>query len=115
MKNIEKIAFFLVAGWILQLVSRPVWFLFVIKHCQEDPSVGSTFLGYVSLAGSSLIAIGCGIWLFKEAQKEKQGKWMWCLLGLLFQLQAIVIFYLYIILQELRLRRTANQAFDTTS
>jgi hypothetical protein len=114
MKNIEKLAVFLIVAWVLQAVSTPAVIISMRNIAlSEHLDVISRSLGFLSGVGHFLIALVCGVWLFLQGEKERQSKWVWCLFGLLFQLQAIAIFYLYVILQDMRGNKIANQASQT--
>jgi hypothetical protein len=115
MKKIEKLAIVLVVVWILQAVSTPGMFMLMARQQSGDISTFAQVLQYAAGLGSWLIAAVCGAWLFVEAQREKQTKWVWCLFGLLFKVQAIAIFYLYLIFQNMKSTGVANQALHATS
>ena len=110
MKNIEKLAVALVLGFIVQAASMPALFVWMTKHYQgEHISLAAEVLGYLSGVGHWIVRIVCGVWLFTEARREKQSKWIWCLFGLFVQVQAVAIFFLYTILHEMRSKGTAKK------
>jgi hypothetical protein len=113
MKRIEKLAMVLIVAWIVQAVSGPAILTWIMKQAQgAETSPVLDVLGYVSGVCRWIVAIVCGVWLFAEADREKQSKWVWCLLGLLFHLQAVAIFVLYTILQEMRSKGRANHTSE---
>lgn len=114
MKKIEKLAIVLVVAWVFRAVSTPGMLMWMARQQIGHISSFAQVLQYAAGLGYWLIAAVCGAWLFVEAQRENQTKWVWCLFGLLFQVQAIAIFYLYLIFQNMKSTGIANQEPEAT-
>ena len=73
-----------------------------------------TMASYVDAVRRVLVGIVCGAWLFVEAQRERETAWVWCLVGLVGSAIGIVLFYAYMIWQNTRVDKMANQAPEPT-
>jgi hypothetical protein len=69
-------------------------------------------LGFGSALAASLISLVCAGWLYLEAERQNHSKWVWCLLGLLFKLPAVAVFYGFAILETLKKDRNANNGTE---
>jgi hypothetical protein len=56
----------------------------------------------ISFLMASALNLGVGAWLYLEAVKEKQNRWIWATFGLFFGIMGLTIFYLVQIFTELR-------------
>ena len=113
MKRFEKLAIAVVILWVIGWAlssATPYWISQVLTADEPGEKIKS-FL--VILLGSAnlfklLTSIVCGIFLYFEAKEEKKNKWVWCALGLVFKMNGILLFLAYLILGELRKRKTES-------
>ena len=105
MKRIEKLAIALVIAWIIQAITLPAIFTVLPKQIISNPNISTYLLSYGAMLLRSAVALLCGVWLFYEAKEEQQNKWIWCFFGLVFQLNAVMIFYAYVIVHLLKAKR----------
>ena len=109
MKHIEKISLVLVVLWAISYLCLPFLFIYTSDVAFQllqgnDGETLSTWKyigGYLAWIGRSLFSFGCAFWLFQEAKKQNQTKWVWALFGLAFKIQGIIIFYCYTILRKM--------------
>jgi hypothetical protein len=118
MKRIEKVAIVLIVVGTLQ--GPAMWCLLHYTQVLMQPdgknlSFLQEILGCGSAVAASLISLVCAGWLYLEAERQNHSKWVWCLLGLLFKLPAVAVFYSFAILETLKKDRNANHASDATS
>jgi drug/metabolite transporter (DMT)-like permease len=116
MKRTEKIAIVLIIGAALQGPASLLLLQYYIPSLLEEGRLSffQQSLGFAATAARSLVAIACALWLFFEAKRQKQSRWIWCLLGLLFQLPAVAVFYGFAILERLNTPSDANNSIHTT-
>lgn len=57
---------------------------------------------WINSIGFILANLFCGIWIFFETKEEKLTRWVWLLFGLTFGLEAVIMFYLYMLFVEIR-------------
>lgn len=112
MKRIEKLAIVLIVAGLLQ--GPALWCLLhyspaLLQSGGKGLSLLQEIMGFASAIATSLVSVGCAIWLYLEADRSAYSKWVWCLLGLLFRLPAVAIFYGVAILYTLRTNTDANQ------
>jgi len=108
MKRIEKYALLLIAGLAITRIMTPLFMSSLVTFLDRDTNdqtIMSSILMYVSIAGMAAISIAAGVWLYHEAKKYNYLPWVWCLFGLLFKLEGVVLFYIYAIFQETMLDR----------
>ena len=103
MKRIEKVIAILALLYIVQSVNVPslMWML-AGADTKESLAHAAHIAGFVSAAMKGLIGIVCAIWLFMEAKREKLTPWVWCIFGCACRVEALVIFYLYIMYSQCR-------------
>ncbi len=74
-------------------------------------------LAFVFSVFSSIVSIGCGVWLYIEAKKENRSKYVWILLGVFGGgVIAVVLWFLikaYRSIEELK-QQTHNQSLNST-
>ena len=113
MKRIDKFAVALVAAWILQALLSPAvvhWYATGAESGRMATANAITMAAYVDAVRRVLVGVVCGIWLFVEAKRERETAWVWCLVGLVGSAIGIVLFYAYMIWQNTRVDKMANQS-----
>ena len=107
MKRLEKLAVALIILWIVQWTVGSLMPNGINRIIHDNNSTESLKSAQLALMGvyvfvTSIPNIICGIWLYLEAKREKQSKWIWCATGFIFRIPAVMIFLAYVILKELR-------------
>ena len=97
MKSIEKFALALVAVWVCSVFVGPRLLLLALRS--TDASHALEIFTTVFPTAKALLNIVVGYWLYREAKRLKELRWVWCLLGLVFGLTGAVFFYVYMIFQ----------------
>ena len=117
MKRIDKFAVALVAAWILQALLSPAvvhWYATGAENGKMVTTNAITMVLYVDAVRCILVGVVCGVWLFVEAKRERETAWVWCLVGLVGSAIGIVLFYAYMIWQNTRVDKMANQHLRAT-
>lgn len=110
MKGIEKIAIVLIVAGALQGPALWVILYFSPSLLQGDHlSHAQEAVGFSSAVATSLVAFVCACWLYLTAKRHGHSKWIWCLVGLLFKLPGVAVFYGFAILERLDGDRNANK------
>jgi hypothetical protein len=118
MKKLEKFAVVLIALWILQCIFAgltPIW----IKQIVASENIDRAIPDLEMLAASISIITGlgvsaaCGIWLFLEAKREGHPHWLWCIMGLSFKINAVILFFVWLAFQEIRQMRMKTSLPDS--
>ncbi|HEX2965946.1 MAG TPA: hypothetical protein VHO84_09175 [Syntrophorhabdaceae bacterium] len=108
MKRIEK--FVLVLSIITAIKTCAVPAITSVLQHQVRHSPPQAFadaagsITFVSFIGFVLANGACAVWLLFESRKEKLSSYIWSLFGLTFGLNGVIMFYLYMILSEIRLK-----------
>ena len=104
MKRLETLTIILIILWLIGAVVSTLTPI-VTKSMLAQGGDMSPMLAALS---SAMILTGfmpaavCGVWLFFESKRENYSPWVWCFAGLIFNKWAVIIFFAYIILRELR-------------
>jgi hypothetical protein len=120
MTRLEKILVALLVVWIAQAISGPFvrnQVIAVVAGSSGDHATAqrATELYYDISSGISVLSrLVFGYWLLHEAGRERERRWLWCLLGFFGGFDGVLFFYLYIILKESRSWRKANQSTEPT-
>jgi hypothetical protein len=99
----KRIEIFLLAVTICALLS-PAGTLLAITGIRDGFNA-KEFAGmtsavtYLGLVGRNGVALACGVWLFVEAGRHGLTRWIWCVFGLMFNLKALILYYVYRIYQ----------------
>ena len=107
MKKYEKLILLILGLFLLSRISILFRDLFVAYYFDtgELTIVEKKNLEAVTFIITSLVNIGCGVWLFIESGRNELNKWIWSIFGLLFGLIGIAIYYLVAIYIELAKRK----------
>ena len=116
MKRTEKIAIVLIVAAALQGPAKACLLACIPRLMKgEGLSLLSSAVYYGSAIAGSFVALGCGLWLYLEAERKDHSKWIWCLFGLLLKLPAVAVFYGYIILETLEKNGKATDLAEATA
>ena len=70
----------------------------------------------VSYAVMAFVAVGlrvaCGWWLYQKTKRKQQYPWLWCLLGCVFGLMAIAVYFLIEIYRKVSLLEERGPATE---
>jgi len=113
-KNVEKFAIVAIVLLILSTVPSPLFNVIIAKLYDRPELAQYNILTYMMAMGTafsrSLVGIGVGIWLFILARRENATPWIWLLLGLVFGLMAVVLFFLMKVYESVRPADSMEQA-----
>ena len=118
MKRIETLVAILVVGAGLYGLASIGLLKYMEALMQADgtnPTCLQDTLGVISASVQGITAVTCAIWLYLESQRQQCNRWIWGLLGLLFHLPGVAVFYGVNILETLKTNRNANQSSQATS
>ena len=104
MKRLEKLAIVLTILWLVGAVFSTLTPICTKRMLAQEVDMSPMLIALSSatiLTGFMTAAI-CGVWLFFESKRENYSPWVWCFVGLIFNKWAVIIFFAYIILKELR-------------
>jgi len=107
MKKLEKIAIVLIVLWVFKLIVA-VATPFFIRHmiaaaCPTDKlDMLKILAGAFALMWGWGTSVACGIWLFLEAKRESRPRWLWCLAGLTLNINAVILFFVWLAFQDIR-------------
>ena len=114
MKKIERLAIVVI---ILMVVSVFASFFADVKTIQwlgvksaEQIQLRAKIWASLRVLVLGLVHAGVGVWLFFLAKKSNAAKWIWGLFGLVFDLIAVVLYYLIEIHTLLRVQREGPAA-----
>lgn len=94
-KQIELIAMVLALAFLIALLASTIF-------RTGFPSAIS--ISYTTMAAVGVILrIGCAWWLYQKTKSKQQYPWLWCLLGLVFGLVSIAVYYLIEIYKKVSL------------
>jgi hypothetical protein len=108
-KRIEKLLVVLALGFIVERTSMPVaarllsWWAALGHHTDATVTSAAHVTQYILMILAALTAVVFAVWLFLEARREKLTPWVWCLFGFAFKLDALILFYLYVVCLDARL------------
>jgi hypothetical protein len=108
MKRIEKFVLILSIVTFIKVSTVPfitsVLKPLMLSAPSEAAAKAVSSFGWISSTAFILTNLVCGILLFIESKEEKLSRWVWLLFGLTFGLEAVIMFYLYMIFIEIRLK-----------
>ncbi len=88
MKIVDTLAILISIIWMLTIISGP---FLGIGDLYRDITPFPYFIGTLLYSAANLLI---GAWLFYLAQKEKRAKWNWLLLGLVYGVLALALYFL---------------------
>lgn len=108
MKRIEKFVLILSIITAIKVCTMPV----ITSILQQQMRSGlpqamanaTNSIGLLSTIAFVLSNLVCGIWLLFESKEEKLAHWVWLLFGLTFGINAVIMFFLYLLFVEIRLK-----------
>lgn len=115
MKKFEKFAIVLIILWLVTALVFPFGMTAIVGLIEDnsrDISTTLKIITFVLSVCSVLVQLGVGFWLFREAKKKDQAKWVWLLFGLVFGIAALIFYYLDDIKKSLL---QEEQTVDNTS
>jgi hypothetical protein len=108
MKRVEKFVLILSIVTAIKVCAAPVITMILKKQLATgnpqayvDATTSMGWLGVVVLVFTNLI---CGLWLLFDSKEEKLSHWVWFLFGIVVGVNSIIVFYLYILLSEIKLK-----------
>jgi len=117
MKKLEKFTIVLIVLWVLQGLSTGLMPFLVGQIINaKDPEVITNLkmlAASISIINGFGISAACGIWLFLEAKREGHLRWLWCLMGLSFKINAAILFFVWLAFLELRQMRIKTSLPDS--
>lgn len=118
MKRVEKLILALLVAAALKSVCHVLYTQWYLQWCidqMNDATLnGNAFPIWTSRMLPAIPGIVCAAWLSFEAKSEKLTTWVWLLFGLVFRLEAIIIFYAYSILKHIK-QESQNKVLEGTS
>jgi uncharacterized membrane protein len=108
MKRIEKFVLILSIVTAIKVCAAPFITSVLKPQILSGPSQAAanalSSLGWISAIAFVLVNLVCGILLLLESKEEKLSQWVWLLFGLTFGLEAVIMFYLYMLFVEIKLK-----------
>lgn len=109
MKRVEKFVLILsivtaIKVWAVPFVTQIYKRQLMLSTPPEAMANAATSLVWVSVIALILTNLICGIWLLFDSKEEKLTPWVWFLFGIVFGINSIIVFYLYILLTEIKLK-----------
>ncbi len=107
MKKYEKLILLIIGMFLLTRIGILLRDIMTVYYfgAEELTYLDSKILGTITSIITSLVNVGCGVWLFVESGRNKLTKWIWSIFGLLFGLFGIAIYYLVAIYNEFNKRQ----------
>lgn len=106
MKRIEKFVLILSIVTAIKVCAVPfitnVLKLQILSGPSQAAANALSSLGWISAVAFVLVNMACGILLLLESKEENLSQWVWLLFGLTFGLNAVIVFYLYMLFVEIR-------------
>lgn len=115
MKRLEKLAIILIFLWLIGAVFSTLTPILTKNMLTQGKDLSPLLIALSSatvLLGFMKAAV-CGGWLFFESKRENYSPWVWCVAGLIFNKWAVLLFFAYVILRELR-KKNPNQSSEPT-
>lgn len=108
MKRIEKFMLILSVITAIKMFALPIITTNMRQqlnsgNMQAIANAGSS-VGWIGVATLVLTNLVCGIWLLLDSKQEKLSSWVWFLSGVVFGLNAVIVFYLFLLYIEIRLK-----------
>lgn len=104
MKRIEKFVLILSIVTAIKFCATPIITLILKQQISSAPPqamANAAFsLSFLPMIELVLINMVCGIWLYFESKDENLSRWVWLIFGLALGLQAVIMFYLYMLFIE---------------
>ena len=118
MKRVEKLVIALLVAAVLKSVCHALYtqwyFHWIMEQYRNATQDGTAFQIWVARMIPAIPGVVCAAWLSFEAKSEKLTTWVWLLFGLVFRLEAVIIFYAYSILKHMK-RESQNKVLEATS
>jgi len=101
--------------WLASFILDPVIMGLTVMLGGPDAAMRITAMDImpfsIKTAIASLVQIGVGIWLFKQAKRDGNSPFVWGLFGFVFSITAVVLYLLTELLKEMR---AANNRLNPT-
>ena len=108
-RRIEQLAIILLILWAVTLIPNPLLTILAARLYSNQEFGQFKFLQSAMASAGMILSwavhIGVGCWLFLEAQRSQKAKWVWVLFGIVFGLEAVVLFVLLQIRDEMTTRK----------
>jgi hypothetical protein len=116
-KRIEKLAIIAMVLWLVSLVAYPMLIVLVARYARPESFAAMTTLDVMPISikniVASLVHIGVGVWLFKQARRDGNSPFVWTLFGFVFSITAVILYLLSELLKELKDQRSDNNQMET--
>jgi hypothetical protein len=114
-KTLERLAVIAMLLWLASFILDPVIMGLTVMLGGPDAAMRITAMDImpfsIKTAIASLVQIGVGIWLFKQAKRDGNSPFVWGLFGFVFSITAVVLYLLTELLKEMR---AANNRLNPT-
>jgi hypothetical protein len=108
MKRVEKFVLILSIVTAIKVCATPVitmiWKQQLATGTPQAFIDATNSIGWLGVVVHVLTNLICGIWLLFDSKEEKLSHWVWFLFGIVFGVDSIILFYLYILLSEIKLK-----------
>lgn len=108
MKRVEKFVLILSVVTAIKVCAVPAITMILKQQLATgnpqaylDATTSLGWLGVFALVFTNLI---CGLWLLFDSKDEKLSHWVWFLFGIVMGIDSIILFYLYMLLSEIKLK-----------
>lgn len=102
-KVINRIALVLIVFWVLALLPNPITIFIVSKFYRIQIEVFVQAHTAVINVINYLDKIVTGLWLFFQSRHTNSWRWVWVLLGLIYGISAVFLYFLIQLRQEQKL------------
>ena len=113
-KNLERLVLVALVLWVASFVADPAILFIATKLGGHKAAMPLTAMDVMPITIKAIIGelvrIGVGIWLFMQAKRDGNSRYLWALFGLVFSLTAVVLYLLVQLLDEIRQRRKTESA-----
>ena len=107
MKKIEVLVIVVIILWIIGLIPNISSSIMLKIYPPSESNEAISYLKSTALIRSILtvsVQIGIAIWLFFEASKGNESRWVWLLFGLIYGILAAILFYIIRAYELLKLK-----------
>ena len=119
MTRLEKILVVLIIAWLAEAMSPLVLQLELMRGIlpglaglAESKTFSEWLRVYTVARGllACLVNVVCGCWLYTAARCDDERKWLWGVVGLVGGISGVMIYYLVLILKEVRRMNPPSEA-----